>query len=254
MENEKESLIDKITSIATSRLKVPIISTYLIVLTLYNWDILYYLIYQKDTAICKINYIKMHYADMYYARIFECLGIAIIILIVFTSLNTLLNYLLKWFYKKDKAVKGEIDNFEKVDELTAQLASAFDEIKKLKEGNSNLNKVNRGLFNKEIINNDLTPQNIAKKELQSLKSSFNESEARDKINFSFDEFVKIIKENNKITLEKLKKTVTYEEEIQTIISILRNKKLIKINNFDSFSDSLKTFEISRSFEEILKLL
>ena len=168
MEDNQEKIIDKISNIATSRLKIPIISTYIAVLILYNWDIIYYLFYENGSASSKISFIKCNYHDEYYFRIFQCLIIAISILIIFTILNTFLSLLLKWFYKKDKEVKEEINSHEKIKQLTEQLAISLEELNKVNEENKKLNVINDNLSNNPLKKYSLEKSEIAKKELNDI--------------------------------------------------------------------------------------
>lgn len=253
MEDEKEKLLDKITSVATARLKIPIISTYIAVLIIYNWDIIYFLVYQKDTAINKIQYIKTHYHQLYYSRILECLLIAVAILVVFTILNTILNFLLKWFYKKDKEVKEEIDSHEKIKQLTEQLAIAFNELKKTKDENKNLSNVNDGLSKNPLNKFNFETSEIARKELSVIINLLSQNEYGDKQIYSLKEFLAIIKKEPKISPALLLQRATYQDEMQDVINFLESKNLIQKIAANNYDNKPAYFKLNKSFIEILNL-
>lgn len=62
---EEEKILESITNNISSRLKVPIIITYLCVLLIFNWDILYYLLLENDDPANKIDCIKSTYSELY---------------------------------------------------------------------------------------------------------------------------------------------------------------------------------------------
>ncbi|OEY71824.1 hypothetical protein [Salegentibacter salarius] len=115
---EKTEILENITKSVNERLKISIIITYISVLIIYNWDILFYLFFENSSASTRILEIKENYSDVYYQRILICLAISILLIVIFTALNTLLNLGLKWFYRKDKETKSEIENFEKITQLS----------------------------------------------------------------------------------------------------------------------------------------
>jgi len=253
MEDEKEKLIDKLTSVATSRLKIPIISTYIAVLIIFNWDIIYYIIFQEDSAIDKIEYIKINYHHEYYYRIFECLIIAITILIIFTVLNTILNLSLKWFYKKDKEVREEIDSHEKIKKLTEQLSIALKEITILKDKNINLSSINENLSNNPLSKYNFEKSEIAQKELSNIINSLSQNEYGDKQIYSLQEFISLIKKDPNISLDSLLNIATYKDEMNNVINYLGNKKLLEVVKSKDNDEIRIYFRLNKSFEEILKL-
>jgi hypothetical protein len=58
---DEEKLLENIGNSIASKLKVPIITTYISVLIIFNWDILFYLIFSSEEAKIKIQYIKDEY-------------------------------------------------------------------------------------------------------------------------------------------------------------------------------------------------
>ncbi|MBL7706161.1 MAG: hypothetical protein JNM21_11515 [Taibaiella sp.] len=118
----EEKILDKITDAFTSRLKVPIISTYVSVLVIYNWDVIFYLCFQKGEALKKIDYVKATYGPVYWERLVWCIVLALIVLCAFTVLNTLINFLMSWFYKKDKEITSRIEQAELIKSLQHSLA------------------------------------------------------------------------------------------------------------------------------------
>lgn len=118
----EEKILDKITDAFTSRLKVPIISTYVSILVIYNWDVIFYLCFQKEEALKKIGYVKATYGPVYWERLVWCIVLALIVLCAFTVLNTLINFLMSWFYKKDKEITTRVEQAELIKSLQHSLA------------------------------------------------------------------------------------------------------------------------------------
>ena len=125
---DEEKLIDNIGKSIASKLKVPIITTYISVLIIYNWDIIFYLIFGDEEAKIKIQYIKDQYGGIHFERIAICLLVSILLIVIFTVINTFLNYCLKWFYRKDKEIISEIDSFEKISILSQQLSTTLETV------------------------------------------------------------------------------------------------------------------------------
>lgn len=132
MSETGDKFIDKVIDNATTRLRIPIVSTYIIVLLVHNWDLFYYLLFQSGEATTKIAYIKKNYPN-YWDGIFEAIGIAICVLITVSLLDLSLSWLLKKVYKKKKKITDEINEYKRVDELQNAFKEQTIEIKKIKE-------------------------------------------------------------------------------------------------------------------------
>lgn len=120
MSETSEKFIDKIIDNATSRLRIPIVTTYIIVLLFHNWDLVYYLLFQTGEARYKIVFIKTNFTN-YWGRIFEAIGIAICVLVIVSCLDLLLTYGLKEIYKLKKKYVDEVNEYKTVDELKTSL-------------------------------------------------------------------------------------------------------------------------------------
>jgi len=146
MSETSEKIIDKVIDNATSRLKIPIVSTYIIVLLFHNWDLVYYLLFQSGEATTKIAYIKKHYPN-YWGGIFEAVGIAICVLVVVSLLDLLLTYVLKEVYKNKKKLTDQINDYKTFEEIQTALSIQINEVVALKEKlsietSSNINNLN----------------------------------------------------------------------------------------------------------------
>lgn len=130
MNETANTLINKVIDNTTSRLKIPIVSTYLFVLIFKSWDILFYLFFEKKSALEKINYIKIKYPN-YWSNIFESVGIAILIIISISLLDMTLTYCLKEISIIKKKSTDEINNYKIVESLkkiNSQLTKDFNEL------------------------------------------------------------------------------------------------------------------------------
>jgi len=152
MSETSEKVIDKIIDNATSRLRIPIVSTYIIVLLFHNWDLVYYLLFQSGEATTKIAYIKKHYPN-YWGGIFEAVGIAICVLVIVSCLDLLLTYILKEVYKNKKKIVDKINNYKSFEELENALTTQINETVRLSNLNEDLKNQNSKLV--ENFNNTL---------------------------------------------------------------------------------------------------
>jgi hypothetical protein len=249
---EQEKILDGIAKSITSRLKIPIIITYLCVLILYNWDIIFYLFMESDAASNKIACIKTSYGSVYYLRIFICMLIAVLLVALFTIINTLLNLCLKWFYRKDKEISSEIESFEKINSLSEQLSQSLSELKKLKSHIENLETINKDLSRKDL---KIDTSEISKVDFNNLISTLNSRTNKEKLLYSFKELLKLFKENPSIDSEDINNAATYTEEMQQMISILSEKKLLKpaYEYRSGKSRRITYFQGSKSFNDFMEM-
>ena len=247
---EEEKIIENIKKSISSRLKVPIILTYVCVLFLYNWDILFYLFFENDAASNKIECIKSTYGDIYYSRILICLLIAIVLVAIFTVINTLLNSALKWFYRKDKEITSDIENFEKINLLTEQLSQTVDEIKRLNLQVENLQKVNQSLSTKNL---EIDTSEISKVDFNSFVDFLNSKGNNHKLLYSFKELLKLTKNNPKIDTAEIFKSATYEEDMEQVLSLLQERNLVKPDEEYRGNKYVTFLQLSKSFKVFLKM-
>lgn len=247
---EDEKLIQTLTKSIGDKLKRPIIITYICVLILYNWDIIFYILFEKISASEKINFIKLEYSTEYFNRILTCIAISVILIVLFTILNTLLNLSLKWFYRKDKEITSEIDSYEKLTALAEQLSSSIDENKQLNSKIENLEKINKNL---SIKKKSINVSQISEKDYTNLLSQINIDSDKEKLLFSLNELLKTIKTTPKIALTELNNKATYKHHMKKLINILINNNLIeKKVHYDENRNHYEGISMSKSFEDFLK--
>jgi hypothetical protein len=248
---EEEKLIQSISKSIGDKLKIPIILTYICVLILYNWDILFYLLFEKISASEKISFIKQNYQSEYYERIFICIGLSIFLIVLFTILNTLINFSLMWFYRKDKEISSKIERYEKINKLTEQLSNSIDEIKVLNSKITKLENINDELNFKKL---DYKISDISKKDYDSLIKSINTGSDKEKYLYSLKELIELVKNKPFIELEKIKKNSTYRNHMIGLIDKLVNRSLIsKVEHVDEQIGYYEGIEQSPSFKDFLKI-
>jgi hypothetical protein len=251
---DEEKLIDNIGNSIASKLKVPIITTYISVLIIFNWDILFYLIFSNDEAKIKIQYIKDEYGTVHFERIAICLLVSMFLIIIFTVINTLLNYCLKWFYRKDKEITSEIESFEKITLLSEQLSSSLNNNKELNSKLETLQNINNSLSTKSL---NINVNEISKKDFQKLISTLKSKSNSEKLLFSLKELLDILKNDSKQDLEKIYRSATYDIEMKALIEHLTNENLLRIkferNYTNGQSYDLNIIVLTPSFKDFLKM-
>lgn len=247
---EEEKILENITKSITERLKVPIILTYVCVLIIHNWDILFFLFFDSSPASNKVQYIRNTYGEFYYARIFNCLLIAVILIVLFTVLNTTINFCLKWFYRKDKEITSEIESFEKIDVLTEQLSKSIENIKKLNAQIENLKTVNANLNSKNL---NVGVTEISEKDYEDLLTFLNTKENKEKLLYSLKELIGKLKKDPKSHASIIYKTATYEKEMAELITYLVNRNHLKTTRYRASNDiAYDGFALGTSFKDFLK--
>lgn len=248
---EEEKILENITKSISERLKAPIISTYVCVLVLYNWDILFFLFFENSSASFKIQSIKNEYGSVYYTRIIACLIISVTLLITFTVLNTLINFCLKWFYRKDKEITSEIESYEKVNILTEQLSNSINEIKILNSQVENLKNINNRL---SAQNTNFSISDISKKDYNNLIDFLNTKSNKEKLIFSLKELISKLKNDPKTSIETIYSSSTYEKDMQTLVYFLEERNLLKRKNlyYENSTMTYQGFELSTSFKDFLE--
>ncbi|HEY4628206.1 MAG TPA: hypothetical protein VIH02_02875 [Flavobacterium sp.] len=251
---DEEKLLENIGNSIASKLKVPIITTYISVLIIFNWDILFYLIFSSEEAKIKIQYIKDEYGAVHFERIAICLLVSMLLIIIFTVINTLLNYCLKWFYRKDKEITSEIESFEKISLLSQQLSTALDNIKGLSTQLETLQNINNTLSTKSL---DINIKDISKKDYQKLISALKSKPNSDKLLFSLKELLNNVKLDSNQDIETIYKTSTYEVEMKSLIAHLSDENLLRLKLERTYKngqiqDSHKLV-LTPSFKDFLKM-
>lgn len=223
MSETSEKFIDKVIETATSRLKIPIISTYIIVLIFHNWDLVYYLLFQSGEATTKIVYIKKNFPN-YWERVFDALFFAIIVLVVFTLVDLILSIALKTVYKAKKKVNDEVNEYKRVEELQNVFKEQNKEIKKLKEA---LEK------NNETIDSYFTTINDLKYELKDYDNTIDSNKHLFNFTKLISDICSIDTDNQKelmwlftLIVEELCKDYIKDEDLTSSSNI---NKLININ-------------------------
>lgn len=248
----EEKILENITKSITERLKVPIILTYVCVLIIHNWDVLYYLFFEPLSASAKIQYIQKHHGNFYYARIVNSLIIAVTLIIIFTILNTSINFCLKWFYRKDKEINSEIESYEQINILTKQLSKSIEEIKSLKSQVENLKNINESLNLKNLT---VDIGEISKKDYEIILTYITSQENKEKLLFSFKEFITTLKNDISTDREKLYRKATYYHDMEQLVKYLERNKFLKVEH--RYNSKLQSYsymiDLSKSLQDILKM-
>jgi len=95
-----------------NKFRLPIIITYSIILVLYNWDIVFYLAFQNDIAINKINFVKKNNNEFKFLRVLIPILIAIAYSIIFPLIQLILNIVLQYL----KRINNNITRNEELDQ------------------------------------------------------------------------------------------------------------------------------------------
>ncbi|MFN0291201.1 hypothetical protein [Pedobacter helvus] len=169
-------------------------------------------------------------------------------------INTFLNFCLKWFYRKDKEITTEIESFEKISALTAQLSQALDENKALADDIDNLRKVNTNLSSRNL---DATISEISRKDYDTVLNYINASSTKEKLKFSFRELLGILKKKPNIDVPEVYSSATYKASMENLISYLASENLLKtystIELKQGRGESVTKFEFSPSFKDFLNI-
>ncbi len=237
-ENYKE-----VVSHFKSKLKLPIVLTYSIILILYNWDIIYYLIFQKGDVLENILYIK-NINNIWHHRILNPIFIAIFYALLFPILQVGINYVFSWFKNKN----NELERNEELDNAKHRF-----QVQKEISGSQEL----------EVLNNQINSLMVEKNNLNNQISNINEqneqlSKENIEIKQNKNEEIIILKEqNNKIIKENTAKILALSNEISDLKQL--NEKLKEGNLNIQIVDNKAEIEliprdkiIKNKVEEIFK--
>lgn len=193
MSETTDKIVDKIVGDATSRLKIPIVSTYLCVLIIHNWDILYFIFFSNVDATSKILYVKNHYNFWdYLCRVGGSLLYAIGILILFTFIDY---YLVKWLKNvsiRKKGLQQQIVDHNTIKDLNTLISTLRDKVNKLND--ENLKQLD---FNSQHVNKI----NILNSDISTLENKINNDIDIIRFGNFMNELIKI---DNEFNLQKLK--------------------------------------------------
>jgi hypothetical protein len=254
MSETTDKIVDKIVGDATSRLKIPIVSTYLCVLIIHNWDILYFVFFSNVDATNKILYVKNHYNFWdYVCRVGGSLLYAIGILVLFTFIDY---YLVKWLKNvsiRKKGLQQQIIDFSTLEDLKKVIESLRNSNKKLNRDIEEYKKAEESYIGEiSNLNSEYTDsyeytrfgkliQELIKSSSIDLKDTF----------FYFNKLLVIFKDYEKEglisydLLSSLSKNVKEKSAYEEIIIVLQNKEYIKINEGDKrrkFTNEIELFE------------
>lgn len=168
--SELKETVEYLSKYFVERLRLPIALAYISVLIFYNWDILFYLAYEKRDALGKITYVKNRFGPEYYNRVLNPALIAIVASMLISAVQVGINYLMSFFKKIDlNRVNGEemlfAGNKRRViveltgtremetlmlrnQELESEMQKSNELIKKLTDEKSEITKINQELKDK----------------------------------------------------------------------------------------------------------
>ncbi|WP_379969776.1 hypothetical protein [Epilithonimonas sp. UC225_85] len=140
----------------SNRLKIPVITTYCCVLTLFNWDIILYLIYNKAEILQRIIFVKEKFNNIY-IRVGVPLLLAILYTALFPIIQIGINYCLSYFKNHNTNLirKEELENAKHQFQIQ-QTITGTQTLQQLSNQIDSLAINNQKLLdeNKEIINNN----------------------------------------------------------------------------------------------------
>ncbi len=115
MTNEVENLKNDFESIQNeikNKFRLPIFLTYSVILIIYNWDVIFYLAFENEKALIKINYVKIFFINENFQRIWKPILYAMLYSIVFPFLQLLINLIVQFSKNINNKIlrKEELDN------------------------------------------------------------------------------------------------------------------------------------------------
>ncbi|MGV0964770.1 hypothetical protein [Empedobacter falsenii] len=191
--------VDKVIDTFTSRLKIPLVSTYVIVLIFNSWDIIYYLIFQTGDVNTKIRYIKSSYNC--WSIVGESLLYAIALLVTFTIFDAGLTWFLKSIVIFKKQTTDEVQDYNTIKNLKEKMQV---ESQKVIELNEKLETTGEELNNQTNLNRKYINEIESNKKYVSFGKLINNIE-------DMDYFLKLLKQINQI--------LNIEDEDEGIINL-----------------------------------
>lgn len=147
----KEDLLKEGTSLAKEtiddfkndikeRIKLPLLISYGVILVIYNWDVLYYLIFKDEESFAKIQFIKVEFANPDHTRFTTPFLLAILTTFMFPAVQVLINFVFNVF----KKINNKLTTDEEIDKANRD--------KKLID-------IRSGNFDKEILQAQIETNN-----------------------------------------------------------------------------------------------
>lgn len=201
-----------------SRLKLPILVTYLIVLIIYNWQIILYLLFKIAPIDEKIDYIVQKHHDSYIQNVLIPIIIAFVYTLLFPILQVGINLLFSWFKRiniklnRQEELDDAIHKFRMQENLTGQ--------QPLERLQNNIDLLSSE--NQKLINDN-----------KNLLSRLKEENLKEK---SENNFIKAISEKREKELDEISKKLLIQ--YKNLSSEEQSVFLDLINYFDSSEKSL----------------
>ncbi|MTH16213.1 hypothetical protein [Flavobacterium sp. LC2016-01] len=267
-------MIEEIESVKTSikninnefknKLRLPIIITYSVVLFLYNWDILFYLAFEKDNALNKIEYVKNNFFTVNFERIWKPIFIATLYSILFPFIQVLINKILQFFKRynnkitREEEIENANHNFNIQQQLTGkqslqQLQNKIDQLILEKDeliatNNSLISQIRSEnieyLDSKQIQNSEY--EKTAKEFFKDVNKLGNEEKS------TFIELISLIDELNNATVssDEIMKKLIFPQHFKRALGILIKYNLIEKNEYsdDYFKTNTLGLKIIKYFK------
>lgn len=288
MTNLKENLTQSISNHKLNlknRLNIPLVTTYCIVILIFNWDIILYLLYSKEPILNKINFIKTDFDNRYFYRIWLPILLAILYTIIFPILQIGINYTLVLFKRintkieRDEELQNAQHQFELQQNLSGRqsLQQLNNEIESLRINNQKLLNENENLIknNKELLNQIAELKNeISKNEISEIeKTNSLQIEVPDTINKElkfysdklvesykqlsdrektiFVDFMNSIKSNSTVSRSMVENSTIFPEDIENALNPFIEYDFIKVHR-DNYN--LEVYTTTKLGKEVLNYL
>ncbi len=245
-----------------NKFRLPIFLTYSVILIVYNWDILFYLAFQKKDSLEKIEYVKTNLFTENFDRVWKPILLAILYSILFPFIQLLINFVVQFLKSKNNQItrKEEIDNAEHSyniqQQLTGkqtlqQLQNKIDELILEKE---QLIATNNSLISQlKTDNNDLLDSSsIFKAEFEKTAKTFllkiNELTNEEKSTV-IELITQLQKNENSFTVKDLSAMSIFPEHAQKTLNLLQE---FKITTNSTTSGYFKVTKYGSNFIEYFK--
>ncbi|RRJ87673.1 hypothetical protein [Flavobacterium macacae] len=226
-----------------NKFKLPIFLTYSVILVIYNWDILFYLAFQKKDALEKIEYVKTNFFTENFDRVWKPILLAILYSILFPFIQLLINFVVQFFKHQNNQItrKEEMDNANHSYNIQQQL-SGKQSLQQLQ------NKIDELIIEKEQLittndslisqlkkdNSDLLDSNsIFKSEFEKTAKAFLK-EVNELTNEEKSTVIELItqlqKKENSFTVADLGKMAIFPQHAQKTLNLLQKFKITTNSN------------------------
>jgi len=259
--DELKSNLLNINNEFKNKLKLPIFITYSVVLIIYNWDILFYLAFENNCALKKIQYVKSNFITENFERIWKPILYAIAYSILFPFLQVLINQIVQIVKRINNKIirKEELDNaihnFNVQQQLTGQqsLEQLQNKIDQLILEKDQLISTNNDLISKlKKDSNELLDSNsilnteydkTAKKLFEEINKLDNEEKS------TFIELINYLESTfESFTSMTLKSKTSYPQHLEKTQELFKKYTIIE----DSRNGALKVSTFGRKFLNFFK--